>query len=353
MAITNFQPEVWASTLLSVLEKSLVFAGPQCSNRNYEGEIANSGDTVHIVSVADPTISDYVKDTDLGDVETLTDADLTLLIDQAKSFNFQIDDIDMRQVKNGGALMTEAAQRAAFGLRDVADLYVAKKMRLAAGNPLGVIDATTATNVYDAFLVPAGVSLDEANVPTEGRFAVVSPAAYGKLQLDGRFVKVNESGSNSLRNGIIGEAAGFTIFKSNNAGAAARAIAVTVTVATTAKTLTAAAGTFTQGDVGLSVSGTRITGAAGLIVSVNADGTVATMGIEGATAGTSADIVLAGATKFGYAGSPIATSYAEQINKVEAYRPEKRFGDALKGLHLYGSKVTRASGLVVAAIKTA
>ncbi len=351
MAITKFQPEVWASTLLSVLEKSLVFAGPQCANRNYEGDIANAGDTVHIVSVADPTISDYVKDTDLGAVETLTDAELTLLIDQAKSFNFQVDDIDMRQVKNSGALMTEAAQRAAFGLRDVADLYVAKRMRLAAGNPLGVVDATTVTNVYDAFLVPAGVKLDEANVPTEGRFAVISPAAHGKLQLDGRFIKVNESGSNSLRNGIIGEAAGFTIFKSNNVGTAARAVTGTITVTTTAKTLTGAVGDFTQGDIGLVVAGTRITGGS-KIASVNADGSVATMDVDGASAGTQTDTVLSGATRFGYAGSPIATSYAEQINKVEAYRPEKRFGDALKGLHLYGSKVTRGPALVVAAIKT-
>ncbi|HBJ72829.1 MAG TPA: coat protein, partial [Actinobacteria bacterium] len=65
------------------------------------------------------------------------------------------------------------------------------------------------------------------------------------------------------------------------------------------------------------------------------------------------DTVLSGATKYGYAGSPIATSYAEQINKVVAYTPEKRFADALKGLHLYGAKVTRGTALVVAGIKTA
>jgi hypothetical protein len=353
MAITKFQPEIWAASLLSTLTKSLVFAGAPCVNRDYEGDIANAGDTVHITSVADPTITDYTKDTDLTAVEALTDSELTLLVDQAKAFNFQIDDIDMRQVKNGGALMSEAAQRAAFGLRDVADQHVAKKMALAASNPLGVVDATTATNVYDAFLVPASVKLDEANVPTEGRFAVISPAAYGKLLLDSRFIKANESGTNALHNGVVGEAAGFTIFKSNNAGAGARDLsAVTVTVATTAKTLTAAAGTFTQGDVGLTVAGTRITGGS-KIASVNADGSVATMDTAGATAGTQADTILSGATKYAYAGSPIATSYAEQINKVEAYRPEKRFGDALKGLHLYGSKVTRPSGLVVAAVKTA
>ena len=40
-------------------------------------------------------------------------------------------------------------------------------------------------------------------------------------------------------------------------------------------------------------------------------------------------------------------TYAEQISSVEAYRPQNRFSDALKGLHLYGAKVIRPKGLVL------
>lgn len=46
-------------------------------------------------------------------------------------------------------------------------------------------------------------------------------------------------------------------------------------------------------------------------------------------------------------GHSMATSFAEQIVKTEAYRPEKRFADAVKGLHVYGGKVTRPDGLVI------
>ena len=45
------------------------------------------------------------------------------------------------------------------------------------------------------------------------------------------------------------------------------------------------------------------------------------------------------------AGHSIATSYAEQIVDVRTYPPEKRFGDAVKGLHVYGAKVLRAQSL--------
>ena len=47
------------------------------------------------------------------------------------------------------------------------------------------------------------------------------------------------------------------------------------------------------------------------------------------------------------AGHSIATTYAEQINDVVAYRPEKRFADAMKGLHLYGAKVARPEALAL------
>lgn len=46
------------------------------------------------------------------------------------------------------------------------------------------------------------------------------------------------------------------------------------------------------------------------------------------------------------AGHSMATTYADQINEVEAYRPEKRFADAVKGLYTYGLKVVRPEALV-------
>jgi N4-gp56 family major capsid protein len=47
------------------------------------------------------------------------------------------------------------------------------------------------------------------------------------------------------------------------------------------------------------------------------------------------------------AGHDMATSYAEQIVKVEAYRKERGFNDGVKGLHVYGAKVVRPYALAV------
>ncbi|HSI87841.1 MAG TPA: hypothetical protein VK918_02215, partial [Pyrinomonadaceae bacterium] len=47
------------------------------------------------------------------------------------------------------------------------------------------------------------------------------------------------------------------------------------------------------------------------------------------------------------AGHSIATAYVEQILDLHSYKPEKRFGDAVKGLHVYGAKVVRPLALAM------
>lgn len=46
----------------------------------------------------------------------------------------------------------------------------------------------------------------------------------------------------------------------------------------------------------------------------------------------------------GYKG---AITFADAIDEVEAYRPEKFFADAVRGLHLYGAKLVRPKGIAV------
>lgn len=274
MAIANFQPTMWSAELLSSLKKSVVFAGPQCVNRDYEGEIANAGDTVRITSISRPTVADYVKNVTTVTPETLTDAERSLLIDQAKYFAFEVDDVDMRQVRNGGALMSEAASEAAYALADVADLYVASLYAGAdAANQIGTTAITTAALAVTG-IVNLKVRLDNANVPQAGRYVIVPPWYHGLLLQSDTFVRVDASGtSEALRNGVVGRAFGFDVAVSNN----------TTNVA---------------GD----------------------DWRVCA----------------------GYRG---AITFADQINKVEAYRPESAFSDAIKGLHLYGAKLVRPSGI--------
>jgi hypothetical protein len=218
MAIANFVPDIWSAELMVALEKSLVYAAPGVVNRDFEGQISAAGDSVRITSLAEPTIGTYTAHTDIT-VEDVDDTTQSLLIDQAKYFAFEVDDIEARQARGG--IMDEQARKAAYKLRDVADQLVATTMSTGrdAGNQIAELTVSTASAAYD-LLVDLSVILDVDNVPSEGRFAIVTPAFHGKLLKDSRFVGTGSSQSDSVRaNGVVGEAAGFRIAKSNNSPA--------------------------------------------------------------------------------------------------------------------------------------
>ncbi len=119
----NFIPTVWAARLLVALENSLVYAQALIVNRDYEGEIRQSGDTVKVATIGDITVGNYTKDTDIANPQILTDAEQSLVIDQSKYFNFYVDQISKAQ-QNVNA-MDQAMRNAGFALRDVADKFVA------------------------------------------------------------------------------------------------------------------------------------------------------------------------------------------------------------------------------------
>lgn len=296
MSIDNFIPSVWSGSLLRALRTTLVF--PQLTNRDYEGDIANVGDSVRINMIGDVTInSGYTKNADIPAPETLTDAQLVLKIDQADTFNFAVDDVD--QVQQRPSVMEEAMSRAAYGLRKVTDSFVAGLYTDAAtqnligsdGSPLTSWKETGGSGQYlwDT-LVDLGTKLDEADVPEDNRFVVIPPWGEALLLKDSRFTGYGTANSRAvLTSGQL------------EAGAPAGA---------------------PTGYIGR---------AAGMSVYVSNQVPV--------TSGTHYKLI---------AGHPMAWSFVDQILKIEAYRPQLRFSDAIKGLHVYGGKVVRPYALAVA-----
>ena len=271
MAVTNFIPTIWSRSLLESLKNSLVFGQPGVINRDYEGEISGAGSSVKINTIGPITVSDYTTNTDLSSPETLSDAQVVLTIDKARSFNFQIDDVDNAQTQP--KLMEGAMREAAYALGNDLDGYLAG-LHAQAGITSGFGNNTTpivptSTTAYE-YLADAFTALDEANCPQENRWVVVTPWFHGLLRKDPRFVSYGTDLNRAvLQNGAIGQAAGFNVLVSNNVKN---------------------------------------------------------------TSGAKYKILF---------GHPSAWTMAMQIEKVEAYRMEKRFADAVKGLNVYGAKVTR------------
>jgi hypothetical protein len=217
MAITNFVPDIWSAQIQVALRKKAV-AG-NLVNRDYQGEISRMGDSVKITSINDVTIGDYTAHSDIT-WEDIDDATRTLLINQAKYFAFELDDIEAAQAVNGGAVMAQAIDNATYQLRDTSDAFLFTTMNTAAqgtANDLGTVAIHTDEQaLYEAF-VDLAVTLDVDNVPEEGRWAVVSPALHGRLLKLDTFIKPGDDAAPAARrNGFIGSIAGLELYKSNN-----------------------------------------------------------------------------------------------------------------------------------------
>jgi hypothetical protein len=215
VAIQRFRPEIWSAALLAAYRKSLVFAGPAVVNRDYEGEIRQAGDTVHITSIGRPTIGTYSANSTTLTYEELEDASRALIVDQQKYFAFKIDDVDKAQAR--GDIMGPAMREAAYGLADVADQYVAGLYTGAASaNALGTVAVTSADLAYTQ-LVSLWTKLTNANVPMQGRYVVVPPWYYALLLSNDKFINADKAGSDAgLREGMVGRALGFDVYVSNN-----------------------------------------------------------------------------------------------------------------------------------------
>ena len=275
MTVNNFIPTIWSGQVFTDFQKATILGG--LCNRNYEGEITGQGDAVKINMVGPVTVRAYTKNStsDLT-VERLTDAQTTLVIDQADYFNFSVDDIDAVQAKGNilGGGMTNAAQ----AMAESADTFIANLYTQAGASTYQTI--TLASTDYGILTMfgRADQLLNEMNCPQNGRKAYLSP--YVKAQL----VKQNVMLTNGLNadlfvNGFIGRYMNFDIYMSNN----------------------------------LATGSTH-------------------------TASNPVHECLF--------GTPEAITFADQIVKTEAYRPENSFADAVKGLHVYGGKVVKPKGLV-------
>ena len=294
----NFMPEVYSKKVLNFFRKASV--AEAITNTDYAGEISAFGDSVKIIKEPVITVDQYERGGSVT-ATTLTDNEVTLVVDTANAFKFIVDDIEtsMSHVN----FKEVASSSAAYALRDAFDTGVIAKLfagvpasspnhilgsdsatDLAAGtfDGTGNLDIGYASGEHDPIDVLSHMArlLDEQNVPEEGRWFLANPEFYEQLvQTSSKLMSVDfNAGQGSIRNGLVssGKLRGFDMYKTNN-------IAAT-------------------------------TNAAGKCI----------------------------------AGHISSTCTAQTIINTEVVRDTASFGDIVRGLHVYGAKVLRPEALVSA-----
>lgn len=267
----NFIPEVFSKLLQAKFYSKSVL--PEISNTDYEGEISGQGDKIVVRTVPAVTISDYD-----GSITTqeLTTAKVEMLIDKAKYYSFKVDDVLAAQADIN--MLEGASSDASEGMRIAVETDVLAAA-VTGATTIGSQTTITAANILENILVLAK-TLDELNIPEEGRFIVLSPEFISMLkQSELRQAYLTGDATSPLRNGLVGMVDRFKVFQSNMV--------------------------FTPG--------------------------------SGADSGYTHVL----------AGHPKAISFASQFTNTETVRMESTFGDQVRGLKVFGSKVITPDALCV------
>lgn len=180
--------EVWAKEILENRRNRLVME--QLVNHDYEGQIKNHGDTVHIISLPDLVAQDIVPGTEM----TVTPIDPTeqlLVIDQYKGVPAEVQDMLAKQ--STYELRRPFTEKIGFALADAIDKYLIGLAVAGAGTTMTAVAALNKNALVDAHAV-----LDANNVPTDGRALVINGVGKADLRKDSDMTWAERQGSGNI-----------------------------------------------------------------------------------------------------------------------------------------------------------
>lgn len=314
----TFIPQLWSQKLNAKFYANTMMT--EIANTDWEGEIANQGDTITIRTAPSITINDYA-----GAGTTLTDqvpvpSTVDMQINKGKYFSVQVNDVLAYQADMD--LMNMFTEDAAKQLKiaienEVFFQYFVTEGAAAAnkgatagaisgsynlGTDTAPVDQATPANVLKTIL-RMSAALDEQNVPEDGRWLIMTPHDRQLLmQTDIAQAYFTGDTASTIRTGKIGMLDRFTVYVSNllPKGQAGKALVAGLSATSS----------------GASVSNAKV-------------------------------------RRMMVAGTQHACSFASQISKTEQLRNQTDFGDKVRGLAVYGRKVLKNEAMVTALVGSA
>lgn len=286
LAAGAFVPQIYSAKMQAKFYAASVV--PAIANHDWEGDIKAYGDKVIIRKIPTIQIFDHVVNADLP-IQDVSDESITLNIDKAKGYNFNVTYVD--EYQSDIALIEKLTEDAAMNMKVAVDQSVLQSVyadvatsnnigaTIGTATPLQISTLNTAT--YITPLLNAGQVLDANNVPRDGeRWAVISPQYANYLKLsDLKQVLITGDKESPLRNGYVGTIDGMKVYVSNNL-----------------------------------------------------------LNANGATVGAWTRCLV---------GHPSALAFASQFQKPEMLPNPRTFGTLVRGLNVYGFKTVKAEAMAV------
>lgn len=219
MTLTHFIPELWSASILENFRRDTVLVG--MANREYE-KAFTAGSKIHIPGIVDVKVKDYktgavtasggtkVPRTTVPDAVESTGIEIT--IDQEKSFDFLVDDIDAAQANQSLDAYTKSA---AAALVEDAETFLTAMLTSKGTAATGIANPTNWETAYAAILKLRG-KLSAEKVPAMDRVLLINAAFEEFLLSDGsKLTSFDKSNmTDGLREATIGRLLGFDVVTS-------------------------------------------------------------------------------------------------------------------------------------------
>lgn len=285
MSYSNFIPAVWEAGINRDLERKCVFA--EDCYRKYEGEVKRQGESVTITGIGKPTIYDLKtsdKNNEINGAETVESASIVMPINQIAYFNYEVGDIDSAQATDG--ILQSLHQETSEALANKVDKYIAN---LALGKDVNVVGT--------AKCVTGTAGTNEKNVLD------ILDSLQESLWLN--------DVSDSTEIVVTVDPKFFTRFRKEYSA-----------LDTNNSKLLKEGNVYFYNNMQIKVTNNCAKGSA--------------------TIGSTSETV-----SYIMARTKRAIAYVNPLTHSEAYRPEKKFSDAVKGFILYDAKIVRPKELFV------
>ena len=221
-----FIPELWEDMTVAAYKANLV-AAASITRFDHTGK---KGDTLHLQVPARQSANDKTANNPVT-LNTDTATDLTIVIDKHKEWSMVFEDIAKIQsmpsamefyVDDGGYAIATAIDTDVLALGAGAQGGTAYSAAVAAGDGTTAWDGSASTNtgngsaITDAGIRKVQQTLDDVNVPINGRCLIVPPVAKNTLLGIDRFNSQDYVNHQPVATGQFGEIYGFPVKQSTN-----------------------------------------------------------------------------------------------------------------------------------------
>jgi N4-gp56 family major capsid protein len=223
----TFIPELWSDEIIAAYKQNLVMAN-LVSKMSFKGK---KGDTLHIPKPTRGSASVKAASAQVT-LQAATESEVQVLVNKHYEYSRLIEDIT--EVQALASLRKFYTGDAGYALAKQVDTDLLQLGRGVQGGDgtvaydkavIGSDGSTLYTGANEAAITDAGIrkviqTLDDADVPMDGRVLVLPPVARNVMLGLARFTEqafVGETGGgNSIRNGEIGNVYGVKVYVSTN-----------------------------------------------------------------------------------------------------------------------------------------